>query len=142
MDSLHHRQLEESTLAKNGWALYHADQAHGKEPKSSTNLKALVTDILDNHRKRSSLQQNGVETAQSNPNRSRQRKKRRNKWRLLTVDGKRLALKRSSTMTRKEEMAKVTSDCEHQVRQGQCLKDRDCEYWHPSYCEKHICSSR
>ena len=47
LGSLYHRQPKNSSIMKNALALNHSYHVHGKEPKSYTTLKALVTDILE-----------------------------------------------------------------------------------------------
>ena len=47
LESLHHRQLEKSTLVKTALALSYLDQVHRTEQKSCAKLKALVADILE-----------------------------------------------------------------------------------------------
>ena len=47
---LYHRQVETSTRTKNALALYPSDEVHRKEPQSCTQLKALVTNILEDQK--------------------------------------------------------------------------------------------
>ena len=46
LEGFYHRQLEKSISMQNASALYHTDQAHRKDPKSYSKLKALITDVL------------------------------------------------------------------------------------------------
>ena len=47
LGSLYHRHLKNTTLLKNALALQHSDQVHRKGQRSSTKLKAVVKDILE-----------------------------------------------------------------------------------------------
>ena len=106
-------KLEESTLVNNALAVYHSDQnptEGAKKPLGRTFWKI-------NNRKRASLESERIDQSQSFQSEALETAK------MKVADGGRQQVRAqqmqnslSSTMTRREEQTKVTSDIGHQVQ--------------------------
>ena len=72
LESLHYRQVEQSTTTENAVALHQSDKVHRKEPQNYAQLEAFVTDFLQVQEQDAFCISNGTtrsQKRQSNPSR-------------------------------------------------------------------------